>query len=28
MISLGSYPGMPKKVIGMYILLADDLEDG
>ena len=25
---LGSYPGMPKKVIGMYILLADDTEDG
>jgi len=24
----GPYPGMPKKVIGMYILLADDTEEG
>jgi len=24
----GPYPGMPKKVIGMYILLADDTEPG
>lgn len=24
----GSYPGLPNKVLGMYILLADDTEDG
>merc|ERR1719244_293147 len=24
----GPYPGLPKKVLGMYILLADDTEDG
>ena len=26
--SSGSYPGMPNKVLGMYILLADDTEEG
>jgi len=26
--STGPYPGLPKKVLGMYILLADDTEDG
>ena len=25
---LGSYPGLPDKVLGMYILLADDFEEG
>ena len=27
-IITGPYPGMPSKVMGMYILLADDTEPG